>query len=114
MGKKNTLIINDNLNETILFIKMYKIFSTYFAKIRFKKSKQYKRRFFNIKRLDMNLVINLLKIPSKFQYISEKFFNYCRVYFKFTGSNIFLTITNNKGDVKFSYSSGIFKGVRIR
>ena len=44
----------------------------------------------------------------------KKFFNKCRVYFKYTGSNFFGTITNNLGDVAFSYSSGIFKNSRTR
>jgi len=114
LNKKNIIKNNLYINKTLMLLEKYKIFSTYLPKIRLRKIVKEKRIYFAKKKLDITPVINLLKVPSKFQYISEKFFNYCRVYFKFTGSNIFLTITDNRGDVKFSYSSGIFKGVKIR
>ena len=79
-----------------------------------RKKKRYeffKRNKFSYK---MKPVVNLLKKPLKFQYVSRKFFTYCRIYFKYTGSNIFGTITNNKGEVCFRYSSGFFKGLRTR
>lgn len=107
--KKNKIVKNN-----LFFFKKYKIFSSYIPTIRLKGIMKNKREYFERKKLNISPVINLLKVPLKFQYISEKFFNYCRVYFKFTGSNIYLTITDNRGDVKFSYSSGIFKGVKIR
>ena len=59
-------------------------------------------------------VINLLKVKTKFQYIYKKGLRYCKLFFKFTGSNFFGTITNLQGDVIFSYSSGFFSGLRTR
>jgi len=91
----------------------------------FKKTKKKElKKFFNyysknsIKKglgfYDSDSLINLLKKKIKFQKVYKKFFNKCRVYFKYTGSNFFGTITNNLGDVVFSYSSGIFKNSRTR
>jgi len=89
-----------------------------------KKKKKELKKFFNyysknsIKKglgfYDSDSLINLLKKKIKFQKVYKKFFNKCRVYFKYTGSNFFGTITNNLGDVVFSYSSGIFKNSRTR
>lgn len=59
-------------------------------------------------------VINLLKVKTKFQYIYKKGLRYCKLFFKFTGSNFFGTITNLQGDVIFSYSSGFFSGLSTR
>ena len=59
-------------------------------------------------------IINLLKVKTKFQYIYKKGLRYCKLFFKFTGSNFFGTITNLQGDVIFSYSSGFFSGLRTR
>ena len=59
-------------------------------------------------------IVNLLKVKTKFQYIYKKGLRYCKLFFKFTGSNFFGTITNSQGDVIFSYSSGFFTGLRTR
>lgn len=44
----------------------------------------------------------------------KKYFNYCKLFFRYTGSNFFGTITSVKGNVYFSYSSGFFIGVNTR
>lgn len=69
-------------------------------------------RFRHIERVTP--LINSLKKLRKFTQIKKQFFNYCRIFFRYTGSNIFGTITNNKGAVYFQYSSGHFKGLRTR
>lgn len=64
--------------------------------------------------LELQPFINELKVNIKFQFFFKDFFFFCKVYFKYTGSNIFATLTSNKGDVVFSYSAGIFKNLRTR
>jgi hypothetical protein len=59
-------------------------------------------------------LINLLKIKTKFQYVSKAGLKYCKLFFKYTGSNFFGTITDTNGNVYFSYSSGIFSGLNTR
>ena len=59
-------------------------------------------------------LLNTLKSKNKFQKIKHKFFRYCRVFFKFTGSNIYGTITNSLGEVKYIYSGGSFINLRRR
>jgi ribosomal protein S11 len=59
-------------------------------------------------------LLNLLKRKVKFQLLEKDNFKKSRVYFKYTGSNIFLTITNSLGEVAFVYSAGIFKNSHTR
>ena len=84
--------------------------------LRRKRRRRYLKKRFNLrkKRVDSSLVINFLKYKVKFQYIYKKGLKFCKLFFKYTGSNFFATITNNNGDVFFSYSLGVFKGYRTR
>lgn len=59
-------------------------------------------------------IINRLKKSVKFQFLRRDLFEFCMIHFKYTGSNIFGTLTDKKGCVLASYSGGMFKGVRIR
>ena len=63
---------------------------------------------------DVVPLVNAIRRKIKFQQVSMKFFRRSRIYFRYTGSNIFGTITNNLGEVAFVYSSGIFKGLDTR
>lgn len=67
-----------------------------------------------MKYYDILPLLGELRPKLKFQYIEFKHFIRSRLYFKYTGSNIFVTITNNKGEVAFSYSAGIFKDLLTR
>jgi len=78
------------------------------------KRKAYHKSYFYRKFLESEnyeLLINSLKKEIKFLFFNHKDFNRGRIYFKYTGSNMFLTITSNIGNVFFIYSSGIFKEV---
>lgn len=86
------------------------IFKNYYKLIKIKEAKRILKKDY----YDINPLINILKIKQKFQYISKDLLRGCRIYFKYTGSNIFGTITNNIGEVVFSYSAGIFKHVKTR
>lgn len=57
---------------------------------------------------------NEIKIPLKYEKLRFKEPNYCKLFFKNSGSNIFVTLTTNKGEVLFSYSAGLFKKLRNR
>ena len=59
-------------------------------------------------------IINRLKTSIKFQFLRRDLFEFCIIHFKYTGSNIFGTLTDKKGCVLATYSGGMFKGVRIR
>ena len=72
------------------------------------------RKFPSLFVFDIVPLVNALKRRVKFQEIyDEKFINCC-IYFKYTGSNIFGTITNRFGEVLFVYSAGIFKDLHTR
>lgn len=75
-----------------------------------------KRKKYNrfLEEFDPESIINLLKVKSKFQYIHKKGLKYCKLFFKYTGSNFFGTITDYQGNVCFSYSSGFFSSLRTR
>lgn len=86
-----------------------------FRKIKIRKN----RRNYGIKEKILDPIytaslINLLKIKTKFQYVRKTGLKYCKLFFKYTGSNFFGTITDAKGNVFFSYSSGIFSGLNTR
>ena len=115
----------------IRFLKLYSLRNRkVFKKVRFlvnmvkkknfkfllKRKKKRKKKFSYRNKLpfDSTELLNLLKIKSKFQDIQKKFIKYCKIFFKYTGSNFFITITNYKGDVFLSYSAGIFKNLRTR
>lgn len=59
-------------------------------------------------------ILNNLKKPMKFKFLDRDFFEGCIIHFKYTGSNIFTTLTDKGGKVIVSFSGGMFKGVRIR
>ena len=107
-----------NNNKYYKIIKLFYINYYHLKLKKFLSEKHRKNRYNYFKRnkLDTKIkpLVNLLKISSKFKYVSKRFFTYCRIYFKYTGSNIFGTITDNKGAVCFRYSSGFFKGLRTR
>ena len=46
--------------------------------------------------------------------MKKKSLTCCKIFFRYTGSNFFITLTNIKGDVFFSYSAGMLKGLRTR
>lgn len=64
---------------------------------------------------EFSILVNSLKKKIKFKKMMqfENFVN-CRIYFKYTGSNIYGTITANNGDVVFVYSGGFFIGLSTR
>lgn len=82
-------------------------------KARLFKLKQIRRKNY-LRRKSETPLLNTLKSKNKFQKIKHKFFRYCRVFFKFTGSNIYGTITNSLGEVKYIYSGGSFINLRRR
>lgn len=103
------------LKRKVKFMRLLTLSSNYLQKTnRFLVQKTRKRydRFFE--EFDPETIINLLKVKSKFQYIHKKGFKYCKLFFKYTGSNFFGTITDFKGNVSFAYSSGFFLGLRTR
>lgn len=59
-------------------------------------------------------VINTLKTKVKFHQNLTEILIGSTVFFKYTGSNIYITITTKKGDVLNTYSSGFFEGLRTR
>lgn len=63
---------------------------------------------------DSTNLLNILKVKSRFEDFQNKTIKYCKLYFKYTGSNFFVTLTNIKGDVFFSYSAGVFQNLRTR
>lgn len=73
-----------------------------------------KKRALKKEKLELQPFINELKIKIKFQLLIKDFFFLCKIFFKYTGSNMFATLTNNLGDVIFSYSAGIFRKLRTR
>jgi hypothetical protein len=79
-----------------------------------RKDKMFYKRQKYMEVFDPDSIINLLKVKSKFQYIYKKGLQYCKLVFKYTGSNFFGTITDSLGNVCFSYSSGFFDGLRTR
>tara|TARA_B100000749_G_scaffold114547_1_gene87587 strand:- start:2119 stop:2841 length:723 start_codon:yes stop_codon:yes gene_type:complete len=92
--------------------KLTEFYLTVLLKIKLKPAPWVK--YLKKKKIDTAAIINLLKVKTKFQYIYKKGLRYCKLFFKFTGSNFFGTITNLQGDVIFSYSSGFFSGLRTR
>jgi hypothetical protein len=92
--------------------KITKFYHTLFLKT--KRRPPFWLKFVKKPNVETAAVINLLKVKTKFQYIYKKGLRYCKLFFKFTGSNFFGTITNLQGDVLFSYSSGFFSGLRTR
>lgn len=92
-------------------------FYIFYKKLKKIKSKrQIERNFRNEPPLeyDPEPLINILKKKIKFQYLNFDEPIACRICFRFTGSNMFGTITTRKGEVLFSYSAGIFKGLVTR
>ena len=87
---------------------------SYTSFLRLKQKPPFWFKFIKKPNIETAAVINLLKVKTKFQYIYKKGLRYCKLFFKFTGSNFFGTITNLQGDVIFSYSSGFFSGLRTR
>jgi hypothetical protein len=72
-------------------------------------------------RFSVKNIISSLKTESKFDHLEEKDFTPLqnlvtvnRLYFKNTGSNFFITVTNNLGEVYLTYSIGMFKSVSSR
>ena len=67
-------------------------------------------------RFPLKKVISSLKGDSDFNYAKDltslKYTN--RVYYKNTGSNLFITVTNGLGEVILTYSSGMFKLVSTK
>lgn len=63
---------------------------------------------------ELDVLVNSLKKKIKFQNVEIKDFYNCCIYFKYTGSNIYGTITKNTGEVVFIYSGGFFQGLRTR
>ena len=96
--------------------KIYPIrsFKQRFIKKKYSKSKLAARKtdFYILEELDV--LVNSLKKKIKFQNIEIKNFHNCCIYFKYTGSNIYGTITKNTGEVVFIYSGGFFTGLRTR
>jgi hypothetical protein len=76
----------------------------------FKRRKKEVKEKFSQNEVDINSVKN--EIP--FKLTKEVLFNDWRLCFKYTGSNIFGTLTNMNGDVFFSLSSGILSSLRTR
>lgn len=125
---KNFLLKKNKTNFNLdLDLKIYLKKVELNSKIFFKVSK-IKKRLKQIKRKPKGLmrklirkatfrsdeIINRLKTSIKFQFLRRDLFEFCIIHFKYTGSNIFGTLTDKKGCVLATYSGGMFKGVRIR
>lgn len=86
------------------------IFKEYYFLFKLKKRKK-KKKLLNY---DNAYLLNLLKVKQKFQYITNDLLKMSFIYFKYTGSNMYGTITNSLGEVLYSYSAGIFKNIKTR
>ena len=58
--------------------------------------------------------MNIIKTPIKFDFLKDKSILLSKLYFKYTGSNIFITLINNENKIFFRCSSGFFKGVNTK
>lgn len=72
--------------------------------------KKYKPKLY----ISNNIIIN--SVIEKLPFVLDKKYKFIfwKLFFKYTGSNIFGTLTNRKGDVFLSLSSGIFKRLKTR
>lgn len=86
----------------------------FFLRRKKKARRTWSKKKFRVEKYDITPLLNLLKSKSKFQKVKKSFFRNSRVYFKYTGSNIFVTITNSLGEVKYIYSGGSFISLRTR